>query len=167
MEDAFVVGADLFRARFDGHEAAGDGAAGRAGDFDSLAAQSAEEFGRGGIFGHAERKRLELLGERSGGVVVDAGDAAAAFVEHGERLQDVVELRRGEVDGDALVAVDGCRRVRSSRHRFCRARPCGRANPLTTCGGGQLAPSATCGAADCAFGTGEASVVWSCEIVQR
>ena len=83
------------------------GAAGRAGDLDALAAQCLEEFGRGGVVGHAQRKRFQLLGERRGGVVVDAGNAAAALVEHGERLQHVVQLRRSEVDGHALVAGDG------------------------------------------------------------
>ena len=69
------------------------GAAGSAGDFDALAAEGLEELGRCRVVGHAESERLQLLGERRGGVVVDAGDAAAAFVEHREGLQHVVQLR--------------------------------------------------------------------------
>ena len=94
-------------AGFDVHEAAGD-AAGRASRyFDALAAEGLEELGGGGVFVHAEGKGFELLGEGGGGVVVDAGDAAATLVEDGEGLEDVVELGGGEVDGDALVAGDG------------------------------------------------------------
>src|SRR6185503_9606085 len=39
-------------------------------------------------------------------VVVDAGDAAFAEIERGERLQHVVQLRAGERDGDVLAVDD-------------------------------------------------------------
>jgi hypothetical protein len=94
-------------AGFYGHEAAGEGAAGATGDFDALAAQGLKELGGGGVITHAQRKGFELLGERGGGVVIDSGYAAAAFVKDGKGLEDVVELGRGEVDGDALVVGDG------------------------------------------------------------
>ena len=85
---------------------AGDDAAGRPGNFDALTAQGLEEFRGGGVVAHGERERFELLGEGRGGVVVDAAYAASVVVEDREGLEDVVELGRGEVDGDALVAGD-------------------------------------------------------------
>lgn len=48
-----------------------------------------------------------MLLEWCGGVVACSGDAAAVEIDGGEGLEDVVELRGGEVDGDGLVAGDG------------------------------------------------------------
>ena len=91
------------------HDATGN--RGRAGpaDFDARAAQgSIEVFGRGLVV-EPQRDVLELLFERRGGVVADAGDAASAEVERGEGLERVVELRGGEVNGDGLIAGDAAR----------------------------------------------------------
>ncbi len=121
-----------------------------------LAAKCAEEIRRRGVFIHSERQCLELFGKRRGGVVIDAGDAAAPLVEHRERLQHVVELRRSEVDGDALIAADrsGMFEVADTvlvendlAHRQILA-------PGGTCGAANCAFGATWGAAERAFGAG-------------
>ena len=75
-------------------------------DLDARAADGVVEVDGGGVFAEAERQGLELLLQRRGGVVARAGDAAAAEVDGGERLQDVVQLCGGEVNGDGLVAGD-------------------------------------------------------------
>ena len=75
-------------------------------DFDAGAADGVVEVGGGGVFAEGEREGFELLLERRGGVVAGAGDAAAVEVDGGEGLEDVVELRGGEVDGDVCVAGD-------------------------------------------------------------
>src|SRR5271154_2264983 len=56
--------------------------------------------------GERQAQGLEALFERGDGVVVDAGDASAAEVDHGERLERVIELRRGEINSNLLRAGD-------------------------------------------------------------
>ncbi len=53
------------------------------------------EVGGGWVFAESEGQGLELLLERSGGVVACAGDASAVEVNGGEGLENIVELRRG------------------------------------------------------------------------
>ena len=64
------------------------------------------EVGGGGVFAEGQREGFELLLERGGGVVAGSGDAASIEVDGGEGLEDVVELRGGEVNGDGLIAGD-------------------------------------------------------------
>ena len=97
------VGAGL---AFDTEEFADDGRGRAAADFDASAAQSAEQVGHGGLFAEGETQGSEAMGERSFGVVVDAGDAAAGEIENGEGIEDVVELGAGEVDMHAVAATD-------------------------------------------------------------
>ena len=49
----------------------------------------------------------QLLIDRGDRVVADVGDRAAVEIEGGQRLQDVVQLSRRELDGDVGVAGDG------------------------------------------------------------
>ena len=76
----------------------------RACDLDALAAQRLVD-GRGvRVLLQTERQRIQLLLDGRGGVVADRAYLSAAAVKRSERLQHVVQLRRGEVDGHALVA---------------------------------------------------------------
>ena len=89
-------------------DAAGEGRTGAA-DFDVRSAEGGVEVGGCGVFAEREWEGFELLIEGRGGVVTCAGDAASVEVDGGEGLEDVVELRGGEVDGDGLVAGDVAR----------------------------------------------------------
>ena len=78
----------------------------RARHLHALAAQGAVDVkGRRHVL-EAERQRIQLLLDGHGGVVADGADGSALAVERGERLQYIVQLRGGEIDGHALVAVD-------------------------------------------------------------
>jgi hypothetical protein len=70
------------------------------------AAESAVKFREIGFFFEREAECAEAFAERSFGVVVDAGDAAAIEIENGEGLENVVELPAGEIDADGFVAAD-------------------------------------------------------------
>ena len=70
------------------------------------AAESAIEFREVGFFFEREAESAEAFAERSFGIVVDSGDAAAVEIEDGERLENVVELTAGEIDADGFVAAD-------------------------------------------------------------
>ena len=93
------------RADFEREDAAGEGGAG-AGDLDAGTAQGVVEVLLGGLFAEGEREGVELLGQGRGGVVVGAGDVTATEVYGGEGLEDVVQLGRGEVEADGLIAGD-------------------------------------------------------------
>src|SRR6185312_11422367 len=73
---------------------------------DARAADGGVEVGCRGVLPKGKRQGFELLFEWRGGVVVRAGYAAAVEVDGRERLQHVVELRGGEVDGNVGVAAD-------------------------------------------------------------
>ena len=77
-----------------------------AGDLHAGSADRVIEVDVGGIGREGEGESFELLVEGRGGVVAGSGDAASGEVESGEGLEDVVELGRGEVDGDGLVSGD-------------------------------------------------------------
>ena len=64
------------RLAFDAEQAAGDGG-GTAANLETRAAQSAVNFGEIGFFFERKAESAEAFAERSFGVVVDAGDAAA------------------------------------------------------------------------------------------
>ena len=88
----------------DAEEFTGDGGSCAAADFDASAAKRAKKFGLRGFFAESQTKRGEAPSERGFGIVVDAGDAAAGKVEHGEGIEDVVELGAGEVNVDVLTS---------------------------------------------------------------
>jgi hypothetical protein len=60
------------------------------------------EFGLRWFFAESE-----AAGERGFRIVIDAGDAAAGEIEHGEGIEDVIELGTGEIDVDILAAMCG------------------------------------------------------------
>ena len=99
---AVLVG---FLAKFDVDETARKWSA-RAGHFDALPADGVVDLERRGIILEAERERRQLLRDGHGGVIADGANHSAFAVERGERLQHIVQLRRGEVDRYALVAAD-------------------------------------------------------------
>ena len=93
------------RFAFDAEQAAGDCGGSRA-NLQTRAAEGAVEFREIGFFFERETKSAEAFAERSFGIVVDSGDAAAVEIEDGERLENVVELAAGEIDADGFVAAD-------------------------------------------------------------
>ena len=99
---------------FDAEELAGDGGSCAAADFDASAAEGAEKFGLGWFFAESEAKCGQAAGQRGFGIVINAGDAATGQVEHGEGIQDVVELGAGEVNVDVLAAVDGAEMLKKA-----------------------------------------------------
>ena len=93
------------RFAFDAEQAAGVCGGSRA-NLKTGAAKSAIKFREIGFFFERETESAETFAERSFGIVVDAGDAAAVEIEDGERLENVVELAAGEIDADGFVAAD-------------------------------------------------------------
>ena len=104
-EGSAGIRTDRRQADFEREDAAGEGGSG-SGDLNAGTAQGAEEILLCGLLAEGEGKGAKLLVERCGGVIAGAGDAAAAEVDGGEGLKDVVELGGGEVEGDGLVAGD-------------------------------------------------------------
>jgi len=47
-----------------------------------------------------------LAVERRAGSVIHTRDAPASEIQHGERLQDIVQLSRGKRDGDILISLN-------------------------------------------------------------
>ena len=100
-----VDGANVDGANLDGEEAAGEAAGGGV-DLDAGTADAVVDVDGGGGFAEGEGKKFELLLEGRGGVIGGSGDAAAAEIDGGKGLEDVVELGAGDVNADSLVAGD-------------------------------------------------------------
>ena len=73
---------------------------------DARAAQGVEEGGAVGVAVQRQAQRAQALAEGRDGVVAHSAYAAAAQINHGERLQHVVELRGGEADIELLICAD-------------------------------------------------------------
>ena len=67
---------------------------------------------------HAQRAQPLVDGRHR--VVVDRRDLAVVEIQRRQRLQHVVQLAAGELDGDLARCRSRCRRARSSRRRSCR-----------------------------------------------
>ena len=93
------------RFAFDAEQAAGDGGGADA-NLETGTAESAIKSREIGFFFEREAESAEAFAERSFGIVVDAGDAAAVEIEDGEGLENVVELAAGEIDADGFVAAN-------------------------------------------------------------
>ena len=74
--------------------------------FDACAAQGGKEIHSGKLLAKRQTQRLQTFIEGRDRVVADAGDVAVAQIHGGQRLQNVVELAGGEVDGEILIAMD-------------------------------------------------------------
>jgi hypothetical protein len=94
------------RARFHGEQPAGrDRCA--APDLEPRAAERLIKLQLAGVVGERQRQRREPLRDGRDRVVADVRDRTAIEIEHRQRLQDVIQLRRGEGHDHVGRAGDG------------------------------------------------------------
>jgi len=78
-------------------------------DLDSSAAQREKELRAVCLLGQGQPERTQALIERRNGVVADGTDPSFAKIHNRQRLQDVIELSGGEIDGQILIAMNARR----------------------------------------------------------
>ena len=113
-----------------------------------------QHFARRGALAERQAQRAETLLERGDRVVTDARDLSFAEVQHGERLQHVVQLCAGKTHRHVLTICERCPDARSTRRPFYREPPAGppgpAGGPLSACRGTVLAEAGGPCSADCA-----------------
>ena len=95
----------LLIARLNRHQPSLQHAARRAQHLHPLPAQRLKQLRRRRVVAHPQGQRLQLLGQRRGGVVIHSANPPAALIQHRQRLQHIVQLRRSEINAHPLVAV--------------------------------------------------------------
>ena len=73
---------------------------------DARAAQGSQKINASKLLAERQTQRLQTLIKRRNRVVADARYPSFAQVDSGQRLQHIVELAGGEVDGEILAAAN-------------------------------------------------------------